>query len=123
MTEWLNVPVSKTGWPARVTGVRISPSPLAESPVVPQQWNHGLLHICAVLRITRLWRFSGGLWPEDSLRMPCQPSENRSESAALRGTCAAASGNLPSLLTYAGKRRRLPPYPENPFGAVEIVLR
>jgi hypothetical protein len=27
----LNAPVSKTGWPARVTGVRISPSPLTFS--------------------------------------------------------------------------------------------
>src|SRR3954470_21028854 len=28
VAERLNAPVSKTGWPARVTGVRISPSPL-----------------------------------------------------------------------------------------------
>ena len=28
VAEWLNAPVSKTGWPAMVTGVRISPSPL-----------------------------------------------------------------------------------------------
>src|SRR5688500_7420649 len=31
VAEWLNAPVSKTGWPARVTGVRISPSPLIHS--------------------------------------------------------------------------------------------
>lgn len=28
VAEWLNAPVSKTGLPARVAGVRISPSPL-----------------------------------------------------------------------------------------------
>src|SRR6476660_8857973 len=30
VAEWLNAPVSKTGLPARVAGVRISPSPYQE---------------------------------------------------------------------------------------------
>ena len=33
VAEWLNAPVSKTGRPARVAGVRISPSPLSLSSV------------------------------------------------------------------------------------------
>src|SRR5262249_48136152 len=31
VAEWLNAPVSKTGRPARVAGVRISPSPLLKT--------------------------------------------------------------------------------------------
>src|SRR5689334_8611415 len=38
VAEWLNAPVSKTGLPARVAGVRISPSPYPPNrPLLPQR--------------------------------------------------------------------------------------
>jgi len=36
VAEWLNAPVSKTGLPERVAGVRISPSPLTHSSHCPK---------------------------------------------------------------------------------------
>src|SRR6476660_9878737 len=68
VAEWLNPQVSKTGLPARVAGVRISPSPLPEPPAIPNCWIRGRFHFRGGPGSTRLWRFCGVLQREDSLR-------------------------------------------------------